>query len=139
MARQDSPSTIMIARIAGPYLLISGAAVALRGRDVAMLVEEFARAPSLVFLTGALTLLAGLIMLAVHQRWGTLGETVVSLVGWLVVLRGFMLLATPNLAFRLADDVLGTQQTIAIVGSVFAGLGVYLTMIGLVKTPAPAR
>lgn len=86
--------------------------------------------------TGAPILMLGLFIIALHAAWRTVAAVIVSVMGWLMALRGFALMAFPGTFMSMVNSVtgVGAQRTIYI----FLGLiGLYLTYVGW--APAPSR
>ena len=133
MDRRAEP-TRTLARVAGPLLLLTGVAVALRRDKMLAVIDGFAADPALSFTTGVFTLLLGLIVIAVHQRWGSVTQVVISVLGWLLALRGAVLLFAPEDMVQLAHMIIdrGTP-TIGIAGALLALIGLYLTLIGYAR------
>jgi hypothetical protein len=61
----------------------------------------------------------------------------VSLLGWLLVLRGLFLLAFPATFMSMANSVVGAGALWRTVCICFALIGLYLTYVGWI--PAPSR
>lgn len=133
MDRRSEP-TRTLARVAGPLMLLSGVAVALRRDKMIAVIDGFAADPALSFVSGVFTLLIGLIIIALHQKWGSVTQVIVSLIGWLLALRGAVLLFAPEDMVALAHQVIGQGATpIGVAGAVMALIGLYLTLIGYAR------
>jgi drug/metabolite transporter (DMT)-like permease len=123
-------STRLTARILGPFLTVAGAAAVLRRDDLLALIEGFQADPALTFVTGMLLVLAGLALMAIHQRWRTPAEIALSLTIWLLTLRGVFLLFAPSVIFDLADNVMARTPRVVAAGLAAVGVGVWLTLVG---------
>ncbi len=123
-------STRLTARILGPFLTVAGAAAVLRRDDLLALIEGFQTDPALTFVTGMMLVLAGLALMAVHQRWRTPAEIALSLTIWLLTLRGVFLLFAPSVIFDLADNVMARTPLVVAAGLAAVGVGVWLTLVG---------
>jgi len=123
-------STRLTARILGPFLAVAGAAAVLRRDDLIGLIEGFQGDPALTFVTGMLLVLAGLALMAVHQRWRTPAEIALSLTIWLLTLRGVFLIFAPSVIFDLADNVIASTPLVVAAGLAAVGVGVWLTLVG---------
>jgi hypothetical protein len=84
-----------IARLIGPVLLIIGigmvAGLFVEGESYSSLMKEFIGSRALIFITGVLALLAGLVIVNVHNLWVPDWRVVVTVLGWgdrLVASRG---------------------------------------------------
>jgi uncharacterized protein YjeT (DUF2065 family) len=63
-----TPSTF-IARILGPVLVIVGIGLLLEGETFRAMAGEFLHSSALIYLSGVMTLAAGLAILNVHHLW----------------------------------------------------------------------
>ena len=134
-SQEPQHSTRMFARVLGPFLMISCGAAAVRASDMRPLVTGFGANPVWPWITGAFTLVGGLIVVALHQCWRGAAAVVVSVMGWLVVLRGLLLLAFPTAFMSMANSMLAASALWRTVCVCFALVGLYLTYVGW--TPAP--
>src|SRR5262245_59067219 len=80
---RDPARTRSMARIIGPFLLILGAAIALRAETLPMLLPAFTQDAPLPFVTGLVTLAIGLVMIAAHNWWNSPAAIAISTLGWL--------------------------------------------------------
>jgi hypothetical protein len=85
-----------IARLMGPVMLVMGIGMALglmmEGEAYSSLLKEFIGSRALIFITGILALTAGLAIVNAHNLWVRDWRVIVTILGWLFVLRGIMLL-----------------------------------------------
>ncbi len=125
-----SDRTRMFARVIGPYLLISSLTIAVRAPQMQTLLSDFAASPIWGWFGGAITLLLGLVVVAMHPYWTDAPAIIVSALGWLLVLRGVLLLAFPAALMSAANAVLGTGVSWRIGYVALALLGLYLTVVG---------
>ena len=75
--------SIFIARILGPVLLIIGIGLLLEGDSFRAMAGEFLRDQGLIYVTGILTLAAGLAILNVHHVWTRDWRVLITIFGWL--------------------------------------------------------
>jgi hypothetical protein len=79
----------------------------------------------------------GLFVVAFHQYWRSIAAVIISLFGWFLLLRGFALLAVPQLVIDAATSA--AQTSGPAVGLVRVGFGLlalcglYLAYVGWVK------
>jgi hypothetical protein len=130
---QPQSATRMFARVLGPFLVIVDIVAVVRAPEMRALVTEFAMNPLYSWVAGAFILLFGLIVIAGHQYWQGFAAIVVSLLGWLIALRGLLLLAFPNTLASLADSMIRLQASWIALCIVFALIGAYLTYAGWIS------
>ena len=98
-----SPRT---ARIANPDLCVRarpGALagnrpriIALRAPAMGALASDFFKSDLFVWFAGALLVFGGLLIIAFHQYWSSVAAVTISLFGWILALRGVVLMAAPS-------------------------------------------
>ena len=81
-----------IARLMGPVMLIIGigmiGGMLTEGDAYSSLLKEFIGSRALIFMTGVLALVAGLAIVNAHNLWVRDWRVVVTILGWLFILRG---------------------------------------------------
>lgn len=122
--------TRTLARIVGPYMLIAGVALFLRRGEVADLFAGFMQNPSLLFVSGAFTLMVGLVMIAAHHHWSSAAAIVISLVGIAAALKGATLMAFPQHGAEMTDALLRQPLILTIAALIDAAVGAWLTFTG---------
>jgi hypothetical protein len=133
--------TRAFARVIGPYVATFTTLYAIRLPDLLDLVNDLFAQPVLVWLLGALMLGAGLVIVGGHRNWrGPLAVTV-SLFGWFVALRGFLLIAAPSTVQSGVDATMLSPTATTLARVFFAALaaaGLLLTYAGWFTKPAAA-
>lgn len=129
-SQQSQTRTRMFARVLGPFLVIVDVTAVVRTPDMQGVLSEFAANSLWSWVAGSFILLAGLIVIALHQYWRGAAAIIVSAVGWLVVLRGVLLLAVPDTFLSLANKMVGAEAWWQALCLAFAVVGLYLTYIG---------
>src|SRR5690349_24590525 len=86
--RESRPQTRMFARVLGPYIATVAIIVSVRGPDTAVLLAQFTASAVWPWVTGAFILLGGIAIVAFHQYWRSPAGVVVSVLRWLLVVRG---------------------------------------------------
>lgn len=137
-ASQESHSaTTLFARVLGPFLVILDVAAMVRASEMRVLVTEFEANSLWSWVAGAFILLFGLITVAAHQYWRGAAAIIVSVLGWLIALRGLLMLAFPKAFVSLADSMIRVEASWVSLCIVFALIGLYLTYVGWM--PATSR
>ncbi|HUO39615.1 MAG TPA: hypothetical protein VMU34_18030 [Mycobacterium sp.] len=98
--------------------------------DMRAIVDAFAANSLWPWVLGAFNLLGGLIIIALHQYWRSAAAIIVSVLGWLLALRGLFILAFPHTSVSIAKNTIGAA-TLSWTGFVVLALvGLYLTYVG---------
>jgi hypothetical protein len=116
--------TRAFARVIGPYIAIFGIVYAIRLPELRGLVDDMFAQSFTMLLLGALMLAAGLVIVGIHRNWrGPLAVTI-SLFGWFVAVRGFLLIAAPSTIESGVDATMLSPTATAVARVFFAALGV---------------
>lgn len=134
-SQQSQTRTRLFARVLGPFLVILDVTAVVRTSDMRGLLSEFVPNSLSTWVFGAFVLLGGLVIVALHQYWRGAAAIIVSLVGWLVVLRGVMLVAFPQTFVSVAESMVGAEAWWRAICIAFALVGLYLTYVGWIARP----
>ncbi|WP_204807428.1 hypothetical protein [Mycobacterium riyadhense] len=135
--QQTQATTRMFARVIGPFVAIVTATAIARASAMRTMLSDFRANSVWPWVTGAFVLLSGLVVVTLHQHWRDVPAIIVSVLGWLTVLKGFFLMALPQtyLAFAsTAVDALTWWRT-GFVAMTLVGL--YLTFVGWMPVSSP--
>ncbi|MEB3032531.1 hypothetical protein [[Mycobacterium] nativiensis] len=126
--------TRAFARVLGPYIAVVTSIVAIRAGSIGEQLSSFSTDPMWPWVLGALLFGGGLFIIAFHQFWRSVAAVIVSLFGWFLLLRGFVLLAAPQLIINGAESATTTSNAGLVVVRLGFGLlaacGAYLTYVG---------
>jgi hypothetical protein len=118
----------------GPILLVIGIGMAfglmMEGANYSNVLKEFIANRALIFLTGVLALLAGVAIVNMHNVWVPDWRVIVTGLGWLLVLRGVMLLVFPLTVQVFGDRVATSEAGITAGAALTFVLGAILCMMG---------
>jgi uncharacterized membrane protein len=123
-----------LARLMGPILLVIGIGMAcglmMEGAGYSNVLKEFIANRALIFLTGILALLAGVAIINVHNVWVPDWRVIVTVLGWLLVLRGIMLLVFPLTVQVFGDRVATSEAGVTAGAALTFVLGAVLCIMG---------
>ena len=123
-----------IARLMGPILLVIGIGMAfglmMEGAGYSNLIKEFIANRALIFLTGILALVAGVAIVNVHNVWVQDWRVIITILGWLLVLRGVMLLVFPLTVQVFGDRVAASEAGVTAGAALTFVLGAVLCIMG---------
>jgi hypothetical protein len=126
-------TSISISRLMGPVLLIIGIGMALgllMETDYSSLMKEFIGNRAVIFLTGILALLAGVAIVNAHNLWVPDWRLIITILGWLLVLRGIMLLVFPEAVQSIGDHIVASGRGVMAGAAVTFVLGAILCIMG---------
>lgn len=88
--------SVLVAKILALVYIAAGIS-ALRGKPTfKQMIEDFERSPALTYLAGFFTLIFGMILVVYHNHWVKDWTVLITVVGWMALLKGFMLIAFPG-------------------------------------------
>jgi len=126
-----SHRTRFLARLFGIFTVVVAISLMLNQADVRVAIDDLVRDRAAIFLLAFMCLAGGLATVIGHQVWsGGIVPVLVTLFGWLMLVRGVLLLLLPA---RLLDGVAAAVLVpfwYDVVGPVALILGGYLTYAG---------
>src|SRR2546430_17683869 len=81
-------TSIFIARLIGPVMLVIGLAVLTNQRAFREMADEFLASRALLFLSGLLIMPVGLAIVLTHNVWTADWRVLITLLGWLTAIGG---------------------------------------------------
>lgn len=125
-------SSIFFAKLLGLYLLIVAADLFLRRREIEGAVRDFAASKGLLVFSGSISLLLGLTVVITHPVYQWNWQGLVTLLGYLLIVRGSMRIAFPTrIQKRLVSIFRRRYWGILLILLI---LGAYLTYSGFTAT-----
>jgi hypothetical protein len=136
-----SPRTLFLSRLIGLYCILAALSMITRKQATVETVTALLHNPLMIFIVGVITLAAGLAMVLAHNIWscGAL-PVVVTLVGWVTLLKSLLLLFLPvdvEADFFLRQ--LHYPDLFYAYGGLSLVLGIYLTYSGFSPHHASQR
>jgi hypothetical protein len=131
-----SPRTLFLSRLIGLYCILGALSMITHRQATLESVTALLHNPSLIFIVGVITLAAGLAMVLAHNIWsGGALVVVVTLVGWITLIKSLLFLfLPPEMEAGLFLGQLHYQQLFYLYTSVSLVLGIYLTDGGFKST-----
>jgi len=93
--------TLYLAQAIGLYVLLVGLSGLARPQRWAALIDDLATSPALQFIAGVLVFAIGVALILAHSHVTDALAIIVTLVGWLALLEGALLIAVPDPLIRL--------------------------------------
>ncbi len=124
------PPAVFIARLTGPSLVVIGMGILLNEANYAAMITEAAHSPTLIYLSGLLTLSLGLAILNVYRAWTADWRVVITILGWLLAIGGVIRIVLPQFTATLATALYSTSAGLTVFAVVMLVLGGYLSFEG---------
>jgi hypothetical protein len=123
-----SPLTVFLGKLIGLYCIIVALALMAHKQSTVESVKALIRNPPLLLFLEVIALIAGLAMVLGHNIWsGGALAVVVTLIGWLVTMRGAVLLVLSEDVKLKLFEALRYEERFFVYMGVTLILGIYLT------------
>ena len=124
------PPAILIARLIGPLFVAIGVGVLINAPFYVGSVIEAVHSPTLVYMSGVASMLAGLAILNAYRDWTADWRIIVTILGWLMVIGGIVRIVLPQVAATVAPELYSGPTALMITGAIVLVLGGVLTVKG---------
>ena len=116
----------LIAGFIGPVLAAMGVALLINRDLFPAMIGQIADSYALIFLSGILSLLAGIAIIRVHNVWSG-WPLIVTIFGWLAIAGGIGRMWVPQQAAPIALSVGNNPAALLAAGAVLLALGAFLS------------
>jgi hypothetical protein len=117
------PVSIFLARLLGPLLLLPGIGLLVNPRAFRAMATEVVGSVTLVYLFGLLDFAAGLAIVLVHNMWTVNWRVLITLIGWLFLIRGAARILITDTLIGYAKALIGNKRLYPVSGGVLVILG----------------
>lgn len=119
--------SLFLAKLMGLYLVLVSLAFWLNRRVVAKLIAELSGNVSLTIFSGAMLVILGLAVVLKHNVWVADWRVIVTILGWITLLKGLLRTFAPEKVPKLAVK---SESALTVIFLIALALGAYLTYIG---------
>ena len=127
---QDMSTSIFLAKLIGPVALVAAIALFLNAPSYRAMALEFLRSPALIYLSGLLTMTAGLAIVLNHNVWGLDWRVIITLFGWAATIGGAVRIAFPDRVRAIGEAMLAKPVTMTVGGALWLAFGAVLCFFG---------
>lgn len=122
--------SLFLAKVSGVYLIILSLAMLIHAENFISIVSGIFHNAAIQFVLGLNLLLIGLMMVISHNIWDSSWVVVVTILSWLILLKGLMYIVFPKQVTALAHRCVGSKNWIYASGVIDLLLGAYLCCMG---------
>ena len=124
----------LLAKLIGPPFVAIGLGLLLNQRTYWDMIDDVIRHPSpigniLIYLSGLLSMLAGLALVNAHPSWTRDWRVVITILGWLLLVGGIVRIVLPDIILKLGSTLYGSP-TLLLVAIISLALGGFLSFKG---------
>ena len=123
-------TSFFIAKLMGPILLLVGISILLDEKATRATAKEVLGSRALIFIFGIVDLLLGLVLVTVHNLWVLDWRLIITLLGWLSVVRGVVRILCASYVIKNAPKWLRIQRLLMGIAIVMLVLGAVLSYYG---------
>src|ERR1700687_2629821 len=124
-------TSVFIARLIGPVMLVIGLAVLTNQSAFRAMAEECLRSRALLFLSGLIIMPVGLAIVLTHNIWAADGRVMITLFGWLNLIGGAVRLCAPEYVMQTGRAMLKRPYFITIAAAFWIAAGLLFCLFGL--------
>ena len=123
-------TSIFLAKLIGPVCLALGLALLINGAAFRTLAAEFINNPPLMFLSGVITLPAGLAIVLTHNVWAGDWRILITILGWLFAIGGAARVLAPQRMAAVGRTMIATPYALCVSTGVYLVIGALLSFFG---------
>ena len=127
---QDMATSIFLAELIGPVCLVIGLALLINGEGFRALLFEFLDSPALIFISGIITMVAGLAIVVTHNVWAADWRILITLLGWLATIGGAIRIMVPQQTIEIGRTILTNHYSLPVIIGIYLVIGAPLTYFG---------
>jgi len=127
-------TSIFLAKLLGPILLVAGIAMLVNRKQLDAIAQELLGSPLLLLLLGIIDFAIGLAIVLTHNVWVADWRVIITLLGWALLVRGAVRMLVPEQAKALGTKLLKNSTVICVGLGVTIALGVVLSWFGYARS-----
>ena len=122
--------TQFLAQLIGAFSIIMGLSMLARRKMLTSIFHELSQNRALSYILGVLIFLIGLLLVLSHNIWQGLLQTIITLLGWGVVLEGVFFLFVSEQTLKKYLVMPNRKEVYYLIAAVYLALGLYLSYSG---------
>jgi len=123
-------NSVFLARLIGPVLIAVAVGLFVNAQSYRMLAEEFLKSRALIYLSGILSMAAGLAVVNTHNRWAADWPVIITILGWLATFGGAVRIVCPQGTEKFGRKFLNHKHGLTVAGAIWGAVGVVLCFYG---------
>jgi hypothetical protein len=122
-------ATLLLSKVVGLTLIVIGAVIILRRRDLVPVFAGYVEQRLLRFIMSMIELVAGL-ALVMHDTWSPPAAAILTLLGWMMVVEALFYMLAPDDVVADFMAIFNTEGWYAVGGGFAVLVGLYLAGFG---------
>ena len=125
--------SLFLARIIGPTLVAVALGMLINLDMYETMIAEGLHPGILFYLSGFLSLLAGLAIVNLHNTWQLDWRVIITVLGWLMTIGGIMRIVLPRVALAVGSTIYSGRTSTIVVALLTGTLGTFLSFKGYMR------
>ena len=122
--------SMFLAKIIGWFYIVVAAGMIFNPRAYQKIMEDFSHNNALVYLSGIFSLLIGFLMVLTHNVWQADWVVIITVFGWLGLIKGVWLLLLPNTVAKITAFYQKKASLLVFYAVLMLALGAFLLVKG---------
>lgn len=89
-------TSVLIAQLIAVVYVFVGLGMLANPKHYQVMIQDFIKSPGMIYIGGIMAVLVGVLIILHHNIWESSWAVVITLIGWIATLKGFMLLVFPE-------------------------------------------
>lgn len=123
-------TSLLLARLIGPVFVLVGIGVLINHKHYATMISRFMESPDLYYMSGTLAFVAGIAVVLHHNLWVADWRVVITLLGWISVLKGGVRVVFPTVGSGIAKAFAESRALLATSAVIILIVGAWLSFEG---------
>ena len=125
--------SIFLARLLGPTFAAIALGILINLGIYERMISEALHTGILFYLSGLLSLLAGLAIVNLHNMWCADWRVIITVLGWLMTIGGIIRIVVPPVTIAIGSTIYGGRAPTIVVALIIGALGAFLSVKGYVR------
>ena len=125
--------SVFLARLLGPAFVAVALGMLINRGAYENMIADALRFDALFYLSGLLSLLAGLAIVNLHNRWQMDWRVIITVLGWLMTIGGIFRLVAPRVAIAVGSTIYGARASVVVVALIVGAVGAFLGFKGYMR------
>jgi hypothetical protein len=125
--------SLFLARLMGPTFVAIVLGMLINLGMYESMIAEALHTGIVFYLSGLLSLLAGLAIVNLHNMWCADWRVIFTILGWLMTIGGIIRIVMPQIAVAIGSTIYGGRASTVAVALIIGALGAFLSFKGYVQ------
>jgi hypothetical protein len=125
--------SLFLSRLLGPTFVAIALGMLINLGMYESLIAEALHPGILFYLSGLLSLLAGLAIVNLHNTWCMDWRVIITVLGWLMTIGGIVRIVLPQVAITIGSTIYSGRASTIVAALIGGALGAFLSVKGYVR------